>query len=233
MLGITRSDQFDSILKTAIEFANEESLKEYMKDHPDADPKNHSVKQDQKPSSLTPEKEDDLKSKIDKKKELLESSPALSRQHAEDSVRKHKEKGKKSRPEITDDHVKKHFDKFKLSDTTGHLSSFVNGESHDYDSKLKTLKTTEIEDGEDYGGTAQIAYHNDSGKYEVKMTPSQSKSDKDTVKSFHDSIDDAIKGYKDHLHEFNGSGNWEQYKKKKKQEFNSNLEKHDSFSLTE
>ena len=33
--------------KVAIEFPNEEALKEYMKEHPDADPHNHSVKKEE------------------------------------------------------------------------------------------------------------------------------------------------------------------------------------------
>ena len=45
------------IIKLAMEFPTEEALKQYLKDHPNADPKNHSVEKSEKKDSQSPVKE--------------------------------------------------------------------------------------------------------------------------------------------------------------------------------
>jgi len=57
----------DRFLKTAIDFPNQGAFDQYMKNHPDADPRHHRVVENEKP---------DISEKIEKKKNELKEQPA-------------------------------------------------------------------------------------------------------------------------------------------------------------
>ena len=80
-----QSDLIDSILKDATEFGSEEEKQKYLKKHPKADPKNHTVK----------EKEDKSKSSPPIKMNLEDSEDPAYKKHQ-------KEKNKpQENPEVT------------------------------------------------------------------------------------------------------------------------------------
>lgn len=56
----------------ATEHPSEEARKDYLKDHPGADPKNHTVKKDDGGSKKAPDSSGDLKSKADKAHKMMD-----------------------------------------------------------------------------------------------------------------------------------------------------------------
>jgi len=143
MLPINRSSEskiIDSILKEArinkkaVDFATKEQYDAYMKEHPDADPKNHKVVETKEKSgpAVEPEKKEELKEKIEKKKEEIQ-------------------KPKKQTP------IHKQFDEAKISDMSRHnIKDFHKGKKKTswsaFDSRYpdEPIKFELFDDGEFY-----------------------------------------------------------------------------------
>lgn len=73
MIPISRTNKSSFLDKIAVEFDNEDQLKEYLKKHPKADPKKHTVKKKDDKTKSDDSSKKDLKKKVEEKKKELSS----------------------------------------------------------------------------------------------------------------------------------------------------------------